>query len=409
MRYSIMGCTHQVVIAAGGTNIKESTRLGIKFADLSRVQADKLKAEGYIVERMGGTKAVVTPPTPVQAVPTYSAAQLAYAAGLEDLRNMFDPPLYGEGFNVAVLDTGIRETHDLIQGRVVYRENFTNDPMRDGFNHGTGVASIIATIAPECGILNMKVLNEEGAGTEEEVVLAIDRCIDLHDEGSEYAPGVINLSLGVPDDGNIYSPIRIACRAAIEEGIWIMAAAGNGGPGGGTILSPACEKYVGAVGSIGYDPFEVSLFSSRGPTQEGYIKPDSVMFGEDIDVASNEGDTTTIAKSGTSFSAPFVSGMVLLYFEGAYKSAITKRQLVELPPAEITWITIQDAIDGVLAYVSTKPVGAPTEKDVAYGVGMPYGPLAAEAIAAPAAMDISALLGGMLAIGMMGVMVKVVK
>lgn len=411
MRYSIMGCDKQKVITSGGKNVRESERLGIIFADLNELQVKKLEELGCNLSPMSSTKALITPPTPVQAVPTYSPSQLAFASGLEDIRYLFDPPLYGEGFNVAVLDTGIRETHELLKGLVVYRENFTNDIMRDGFNHGTGVASIIATIAPKCGILNMKVLDDKGSGTEEEVVLAIDRCIDLHDQGSEYAPGTINLSLGVPDDGNPMSPMRVACRAAISEGIWIYAAAGNSGPGPGTILSPACERYVCAMGSVGFEPVEISTFSGRGPTKEGLVKPDAVMWGEDIIVASSITDTETIAKSGTSFSAPFGSAMSMLYFEGAYKNAISKQQLVNLPPAEITWISIQDLIDSYLGYICTKPSTAPAQKDYEYGFGMPYGPLAAQAITGggATALDIMPLLSGVMMVGMMGVMMKTMK
>ena len=63
----------------------------------------------------------------------------------------------------------------------------------------------------------------------------------------------------------------------------------------GTINCPACEQYVMAVGSAHYLPesntFVVSDFSSRGPTQEGLVKPDVVLFGEDIVVASSQSDT----------------------------------------------------------------------------------------------------------------------
>ena len=47
------------------------------------------------------------------------------------------------------------------------------------------------------------------------------------------APSVINLSLGTEDDGDPDDPVRVACRAAIQQGIWVIAGAGNDGPDSG--------------------------------------------------------------------------------------------------------------------------------------------------------------------------------
>ncbi len=419
MRYSVMGSSVSQVRVAGGTNIKESSRMGIVFAALKASQVKKLKEDGCLVEPMGEVSATVppavtvppkvAPPTPVEAVPTYSPADLAFAVGLEDFRALFIPPLYGEGVNIAIIDSGIRETHEKLHGLVIYSENFTSDTMRDGFDHGTGVASIITTIAPQCGVLNMKVLNDKGTGTEEEVVLAIDKCIDLHEQGSEFAPSIINLSLGVPDDGNAFSPMRIACRAAISEGIWVVSAAGNAGPDRGTVTSPACEQYVAAVGSVGYEPFDISGFSSRGPTEEGIVKPDAVMFGEDIIVASSASDTRTTAKSGTSFSAAFGTGMVIIYIEGAYKRASTRADFIPGLSPDFFTISQAELIDVYLPQLCVKPEGIASGKDSVYGYGIPYGPLAAKAVGIVPALDTSSMLGAVISIGMIGVMMGMMK
>ncbi|GAJ07257.1 unnamed protein product, partial [marine sediment metagenome] len=193
----------------------------------------------------------------------------------------------------------------------------------DGLDHDTGIASIIVTTVPKCNILDMKVLNSKGYGTEEQVVLAIDDLISMHEAQSEFSPHVINLSLGGSDTGNPNQPMRAICREATERGIFVFASAGNGGPISQTITSPACENSVFAVGSI--DPilsddeivsFAISDFSSRGPTKEGLTKPDSVFFGRDIIMASSASDVATVAKSGTSFSAPFAPGGTVLFLEG---------------------------------------------------------------------------------------------
>ncbi|GAI80043.1 unnamed protein product, partial [marine sediment metagenome] len=139
-------------------------------------------------------------------------------------------------------------------GRVIYRKNYTSDPMQDGFDHDTGVCSIALTMAPLCNILNLKALDNKGVGTDEDVTLAIDDCISLHDTDPDIAPSVINLSLGAPDDANPDNPLRVASRAAIDRGIWVLASAGNSGPAPYSITCPACEQYVLAIGAVQYLP-----------------------------------------------------------------------------------------------------------------------------------------------------------
>lgn len=411
MRYSIVGATVQQVRSAGGTDIKEAPSTGIVFATLTEQQAAKLKSQGCAVDRVGEVRASVMPPAPVAAVPTYTPQQFTEIIGLEEFRNLISPPLYGEGLNLAIVDTGIRETHEQVKGRVVYSKNYTSDPMRDGLDHGTGVCSIAVAVVPLCNILNLKVLDDKGEGTEEEVVLAIDDCIGFQVSRPEIAPHVINLSLGSEDDGNPNNILRVACRAAIGKGIWIAAAAGNDGPAIGTIMSPACEPYVLAVGSLKYlaseKSFGPSNFTSRGPTPEGLIKPDIVMFGEDIAVASRAGDTATTAKSGTSFSTPFVSGFCCIYREATYRQAVVTGPLPGVPIPVTLGVPIQDVVDKYLRLVCVKPEGVALGKDNVYGYGLAFGPLVLRALGFPvAAADISVLLLPMMAIMMMGVLTK---
>jgi serine protease AprX len=412
VRYAITKATVEQVKSVGGTDIKEARSTGIIFATLSEEQASRLRSQGCTVDKVGEVKTAVMPPVPVAAIPTYTPEQLVQIVGLEDLRLMLSPPLYGEGFTLAMIDTGIRETHEMVKGRVVYSKNYTSDPMRDGFDHATGTCSIAVAVAPLCNILNLKVLDDKGEGTEEEVVLAIDDCIDFQDSRPEIAPHVINLSLGSPDDGNPNNILRVACRAAIDKGIWIASAAGNSGPAPGSLMTPACERYIMAVGSLKYlstqKTFVVSDFSSRGPTKEGLAKPDVVMFGEDINMASSSSDTATIAKSGTSFATPFVSGFGILYREGAYRLAVATQPLPGVSIEVIWGVLVQDIIDKYLPLLCIKPEGVALGKDNDYGYGLAFGPLVLRALGfgAAQAVDISAMLLPVMAIGMMGMLVS---
>lgn len=406
MRYSIIGATVDKVKSVGGTNIKEAKSTGIIFATLTEEQAAKLKTMNCQVTPVGDVNVAITPPpmppTPILAVPTYSPKQLVLAAGYEELRSLIKPPLYGSGFHLAIIGSGIRETHEQIGGRVVYRKNYTSSPMEDTFNHETGVCSIALVVAPLCNILNLKVLNDKGSGTEEEVVLAIDDCIAMRDEESSYAPQVINLSLGSPDDGNPNNPLRVTCRAAIERGIWIFAAAGNSGPNPGTILSPACEKYVCAAGSTGYEPFAVSNWSSRGPTKEGLIKPDAALFGENIVMASSASDTATVAKSGTSFAAPFASGLAIITREAQFRKATSIAAPGTIPYEQLWTMTVKDLIDKITASICIKPQGIAPEKDNDYGYGMPFGPYISQIFQLKPAVDIASMMPIFAVMMMMG-------
>ena len=105
------------------------------------------------------------------------------------LRSYFNPPLTGSGLTVAVLDSGVRKTHESLRSKVVCEANFTDSPTADDiFGHGTQVAFVIAGgmhaagekagVSPGASILNIKVINDEGIGSDEDIVLGIDRVCD---------------------------------------------------------------------------------------------------------------------------------------------------------------------------------------------------------------------------------------
>ncbi len=408
MRYAIVskGLTisqlQDEVKRHGGRNIKVASISKQVFCDLDDAGLVSLKAIGCIVTRVGGVKAtimppIVTPPAPVVSeAPVYTPAEVSQAAGMEALKGADPEGLYGREMKAAVLGSGIRETHQELAGRVIYRKNYTSAPMEDTLDHDTGVASIITAVAPLCRILNMKVLDDKGMGTEEDVAIAIDDCISLWDTHPDIAPITLNLSLGAPDDGNPYNPLRVASRAAIEKGLWVIAAAGNDGPGAGTIMTPACEKYVFACGSLTADGI-ISSFSARGPTKEGLIKPDVAIFGENILVASSKSDTATTAKTGTSFSTPFCSGTTMICHEGMF------RQMGGLIP-------VDQMIDEFLAGICIKPEGVPLGASNDYGCGLPFGTLIAEALGyrIRPAVDISTMLTSLtpiLGLAMLGMVI----
>jgi serine protease AprX len=296
------------------------------------------------------------------------------------LRSYFSPPLTGTGLTVAVLDSGIRKSHESLQNKVVYEANFTDSPSaNDVFGHGTQVAFMSAGglhalgsqagVSPGAVLMNIKVISDEGIGDDEDIVLGIERVCELAEEArrkglwptDELYPNVINLSLGAEDDGDPDNPVRAACRQASQiYGLDVIAAAGNSGPKMTTVMLPACEPEVIAVGAV-ETTGELIIWekSSRGPTVQGETKPDFVIWGTNLEMASHKADDEYLTKSGTSFAAPMLAGLTGLLWESGRRAYGESWQF--------RW---KEARQYAL-YFSTKPSDAPLNKDNAYGYGLP--------------------------------------
>src|SRR5262249_4731561 len=116
----------------------------------------------------------------------------------------------GVGIGVAVIDSGVKASHPDFansygNSRVVYSQSFISGlDASDQYGHGTQVAGLIAGngnvsggwmrgAAPKANIINLRVLDANGAGTDSAVVAAIQRAIQLK---NSYNIRIINLSLG---------------------------------------------------------------------------------------------------------------------------------------------------------------------------------------------------------------------
>jgi serine protease AprX len=174
-------------------------------------------------------------------------------------------------------------------------------------------------------------------------------------------PNVINLSLGAEDDGDPDNPVRAACRkASLDYGLDVVAAAGNFGPRMTTITVPACDPEVIAVGAV-QTLGELLIWekSSRGPTVQGDTKPDFVIWGTDLEMASHLADDEYVTKSGTSFAAPMLSGLTGLLWESGRRAYGEWWQF--------RWTEVRE----LAPYFCTKPQDAAVKKDNAYGFGLP--------------------------------------
>jgi serine protease AprX len=222
----------------------------------------------------------------------------------------------GTGIGIAVVDSGVFNHDDLQKAtgtgsRIVYSESFIpgDTSTSDAYGHGTHVAGILAGnghdsangypaqyigVAPNANIINLRVLDATGAGSDSQVIAAIQRAITLK---STYNIRVMNLSLG----RNIYEsytldPVCQAVEAAWKSGIVVVVAAGNGGrtnsygtQGYGSIQAPGNDPNIITVGATKTNGTPnrlddtVASYSSKGPTLLDHVaKPDLVAPGNRV-------------------------------------------------------------------------------------------------------------------------------
>lgn len=243
----------------------------------------------------------------------------------------------GEGVTVAVLDTGVDQTHPDLADREVAERNFsgTKDSV-DHYGHGTHVASIIAGTGAKSGgkykgvaygarILDVKVLNDAGSGQDSGIIAGMQFA-------AEQGADVANMSLGGYDTPEV-DPLEEAVNTlSARYGTLFVIAAGNSGPGARTIGSPGSADEALTVGAVDRDN-GLAEFSSRGPREGGgVIKPDITAPGVDI-VAARHADGRIgppvvdgyTSLSGTSMATPHVAGAAALLVQQHPES--TREQL----------------------------------------------------------------------------------
>ncbi len=209
---------------------------------------------------------------------------------------------------VAIIDSGININQEL-STRVVSEKSFVNtsfgypdndntttDSSPGGVTHGTFIANIIASEDPNAALVNAKVVASNDVATPAAIVGAI-RWAVLEENCS-----VINLSLGISPIYN--DSIGEAVKWAFNQGVCIVASAGNNGQDGVTgssVESPAIYPEVIAVAAVD-EANKPYSFSSTGPLRDRIMKPD----------ISARGDYTDNGRTvlGTSFAAPIVAAGV---------------------------------------------------------------------------------------------------
>ncbi|MEJ2888476.1 type VII secretion-associated serine protease mycosin [Actinomycetospora aeridis] len=253
----------------------------------------------------------------------------------------------GAGQTVAVIDTGVSR-HPRLAGRLVDGGDFvgTQDGLTDCDGHGTLVAGIIAAapeqstgfvgVAPDARVLSIRQSSgtvrttapdgstTDGGGNVDTLAEAILRATSL-------GATVINISeaacVPAADAARGLASLRAAVRAAVDANVVVVAAAGNAGSGAcvqaadgespGQVVAPAW--FGDDVLSVGYTRRDglPAPQSIRGPWVS-LAAPGSEIVSLDpagpglVDTITPIGAGRPIPIEGTSFAAPYVSGVVAL-------------------------------------------------------------------------------------------------
>ena len=222
--------------------------------------------------------------------------------------------LDGRGVVVAVIDTGIDDTHPDLSGSFVTGRDFSGLGSPDGTApvgpssyHGTMVASLIAGqgetsggvigVAPGVSLMSLSIgLGVSGADTDRQIADAVIWAVD---NGAK----VINLSL-TRNSRTWPASWDEAFMYALENDVVVVSASGNRPDGSGSPSAPGTMPGVLSVGGL----TKTKAGSERSST-EG-IAIDITAPAEDLFGSFPGGEIRSWA--GSSAAAPLVSGLVAL-------------------------------------------------------------------------------------------------
>lgn len=212
---------------------------------------------------------------------------------------------------IGIVDSGVDITHPDLRAKIVDTFNAADNTkdVKDYVGHGTHVAGIasamtnngmgVAGVAPECGILAVKVApGDSSYPSTEGIANGISWAAD-------HGAAVINLSLGSRTESKA---ITDAVKYALSKNVVVVAASGNDS---GNIMSyPAVNAGVIAVGAT--DKNDVRARYSNYGRWLSVTAPGSDILSTFPLNSNLIGQTEYGQISGTSMATPFVTGLVAL-------------------------------------------------------------------------------------------------
>nr|WP_254767346.1 S8 family peptidase [Salinilacihabitans rarus] len=233
----------------------------------------------------------------------------------------------GAGADIAILDTGIDSDHPDLQANLGSGTAFVEckggpsicrEPWDDDNEHGTHCAGTadavdnsegVVGVSTEATLHAVKVLDKRGSGSFSDIAAGIEY---VADQGWDVA----SLSLGASSGSQT---LKDAGQYAYNNGVLLVAAAGNDGPCTDCVGYPAAYEEFVAVSATSEDD-SLASFSSTGPEVE-IAAP-----GEDV-YSTIPGGYDTL--SGTSMACPHVSGAGGQLMANGYTNTEARQQLTD--------------------------------------------------------------------------------
>ncbi|HEY6149091.1 MAG TPA: S8 family serine peptidase [Gaiellaceae bacterium] len=248
----------------------------------------------------------------------------------------------GQAPTIAFVDSGIEPRRTDFGDRILASVDLTSLPGNspgDGYGHGTLVAGLAAGSAPRytgaaptAGIVSLDVMDDEGMARTSDVIAAAQWILDHKDQ---YDIGVANFSLHSATASSFrWDPLDKAVEKLWFSGVTVVASAGNYGQSENRAVrigfAPANDPFVVTVGALDLhnnantEQTNLAPWSAWGYTFDGFAKPELSAPGRSITGPVPSGSTlaldrknqvvdtadgTYIKLSGTSLSAPIVSGI----------------------------------------------------------------------------------------------------
>jgi subtilisin family serine protease len=236
----------------------------------------------------------------VFADPTPADAALSWGIDRIDQRKLPLDGTYtavstGAGQRAYIVDTGIRYSHTEFGGRAVFGWDYSGGLGEDCRGHGTHVAGTVggATYGVARGVtlVSVRVFGCSGGTPYSVVIAALDYI-------ATQPIGVVNMSLG----GGANTVTDQAVANLTGRGFSVVVSAGNSGADA-CAYTPARAPSAVTVGSTTRSD-DISSFSNHGRCVDVYAPGSSIIS------AYYTGDAATATLSGTSMSAPHVTGVI---------------------------------------------------------------------------------------------------
>jgi len=306
--------------------------------------------DGVAVELTGAQILVLASDKHVTAITADSAVRLSaaapssekwpYVTGVQKYWANGTSPA-APAATIAIVDSGIDATRPEFAGRIAASVNLSTLPGNspgDGRGHGTFVAGIAAGdlqgktgAAPGAKIVSLDVMDDRGMARTSDVIAAADWILA---NKAKYGIRVANFSLhSSVANSFMYDPLDKAVERLWFNNVVVVVASGNyGKPDGpsGVPFAPGNDPFVITVGasdtgkSVSTNDDVAAPWSAYGYTLDGFAKPDlaapgrfmvgpvpvtATLYTERADHVVEPG---YMELSGTSFSAPIVSGVAAL-------------------------------------------------------------------------------------------------